>query len=283
MPRMFWRSLVCLGAVASVASVHAQGQPAANGVTVTASGEVKAKPSAVEIDVTVAESDARTSDALTKYGEAKKRLIEACGELKLATLAIEERAVEVTADPGQAQFGNAVIAVPQAFGMAGAPGQLPKGPEIRIARTIRLTLKGIRDNPEAEVLATIGTIIDAVRDAGGVVGQPTGGNVMPMVPGFAHAAVCRFVLDDMPELRKKAIEAALAQARTDAGLLTGGRVGAVLALTAAAGDSSGPQVVNPYAAFVPARDSDDSRQRATSDRFAEIPVRVTIQATFRLE
>ncbi len=57
----------------------------------------------------------------------------------------------------------------------------------------------------------------------------------------------------------------------------------MLALTAAAGDSPGPQVVNPYAAFLPARGPDDSRQRATSDRFAEIPVRVTIQATFRLE
>ena len=290
MTRMVCTAIVCLGVVAVVAPLHAQGlpagQPAPAGVTVTASGEVTAKPTAVEIDVTVAESDARSGDALTKYGEAKKRLIDACGELKLAALAIEERAVEITAEPGQGQFGAAVIAVPQGFGAAGVPGQLPKGPEIRVARTIRLTLKGIRDKPEAEVLATIGTIIDAVRDAGGVVGPPTDGNVMAAAfyAGGADKAVCRFVLDDAVELRKKAIEAALAQARTDAGLLTGGRVGAVLALTAAAGDSSGPQVVvNPYAGFPSARRPDDSRQRTTADRLTEIPVRVTVQATFRIE
>lgn len=283
MPRMDWTALLCLGAVAAVAPLHAQGQTAPNGVTVTASGEVKAKPTAVEIDVTVAESDARAGDALAKFGEAKQRVVEACGKLKLAGLVIEERAIEVSAEAAQAQFGNVVMAVPQAFG-AGVPGQVPKGPEIRFARTIRLTLKGIRDKPEADVLTTVGTIIDAVRDAGGVVGPPTGGTFTP-VPFYAGVdkAVCRFVLDDMPELRKKAIEDALAQARADAGVLAGGRVGAVLALTAAAGDSPGPQVVNPYAAFLPARGPDDSRQRATSDRFAEIPVRVTIQATFRLE
>lgn len=289
MPRMVCTAIVCLGVVAVVTPLHAQdqpvGQPTPIGVTVTASGEVTAKPTAVEIDVTVAESDARAGDALIKYGDAKKRLIDACGELKLAALAIEERAVEVTAEPGQAPFGAAVIAVPQGFGAAAVPGQLPKGPEIRVARTIRLTLKGIRDKPEAEVLATISTIIDAVRDAGGVVGPPTDGAVTAAAfyAGGADKAVCRFVLDDALELRKKAIEAALAQARTDAGLLTGGRVGAVLALTAAAGDSSGPQVVNPYAGFPPARRPDDSRQRTTADRLTQIPVRVTVQATFRIE
>lgn len=278
MPRMAWTAIVCLGVVVAVAPLHAQGQPAPNGVTVTASGEVKAKPTAVEIDVTVAESDARAGDALTKYNEAKKRLIEACGELKMATLAIEERAVEVTAEPGQAgAFGGvvgpaafglqpAVVVGPQAF--ANVPP--PKGPEIRVARTIRLTLKGIRDKPEAEVLATIGTILDAVRDAGGVVGLPTGGSVMPAYAGFAPQAVCRFVLDDMPELRKKAIEAALAQARADAGVLSGGRVGPLVAISS--GDDLGPRVPAPV-----------QPPLNVADRFAEIPVRVTVQATFRLE
>jgi uncharacterized protein YggE len=285
MARMARSGIVCLAvftAVAAVAPARAQIATNQNGVTVIASGEVRAKPTAVEIDVTVADGDARAGDAIGKYAEAKKRLLEACGNLKLATLAIEEQAIKVTAEPGQAQFGNAVIAVPQVFAPAGVAGQLPKGPEIRVARTIRLTLKGIRDKPEAEVLATIGTILDAVRDAGGTVGPPQ--ENFPFV-GVDNSvkSVCRFVLEDAPELRKKAIEQALAQARNDAGLLAGGRVGAVLALAAAADDSPGPQPVNPYAGFFPARAPDDSRQRTTSDRFTEIPVRVTVQATFRLE
>lgn len=281
MPRMAWTAIVCLGAVAVAAPLHADGQPAPIGVTVTASGEVKAKPTAVEIDVTVAESDARAGDALTKYDEAKKRLIEACGELKLATLAIEERAVDVIAEPGQPAWPQAQgFAVPQGFNQVFNAGPPPKGPEIKFARKIRLTLKGIRDKPEAEVLATIGTIIDAVGDAGGVVGvgPPTGGNVMPAYTGLAPQAICRFVLDDMPELRKKAIEAALAQARADAGVLSGGRVGPLVAISS--GDDLGPRVSTNVP---PALEADDPKQRTTADRFTEIPVRVTVKATFRIE
>jgi uncharacterized protein YggE len=254
------------------------------GVSVTASGEVRAKPNAVEIDVTVAEGDARAGDALGKYAEAKKRLLEACGNLKLATLAIEEQAIEVTAEPGQPAgvFGAVAVPVP-AFGQVIAPaGAAPaNGPEIKFARTIRLTLRGIRDKPEAEVLETIGTILDAVRDAGGTVGPS--GPYAPYVGDSSFKSVCRFVLEDAAELRKKAAEAALAQARTDAGALAGGRVGPLVAVSA--GGATGPAVqrVVPNDTFARSgNEGDDSPQRLTSPRFTEIPVRVGIQATFRL-
>jgi uncharacterized protein YggE len=254
------------------------------GVSVTASGEVRAKPNAVEIDVTVAEGDARAGDALGKYAEAKKRLLEACGNLKLATLAVEERAIEVTAEPGQPAgvFGPVAVPVP-AFGPVIAPAFAAPAnvPEIRVARTIRLTLRGIRDKPEAEVLETIGTILDAVRDAGGTVGPS--GPYAPYVGDSSFKSVCRFVLEDAAELRKKAAEAALAQARTDAGALAGGRVGPLVAVSA--GGATGPAVqrVVPNDTFARSGDEgDDSPQRLTSPRFTEIPVRVGIQATFRL-
>jgi hypothetical protein len=254
------------------------------GVSVTASGEVRAKPNAVEIDVTVAEGDARAGDALGKYAEAKKRLLEACGNLKLATLAVEERAIEVTAEPGQPAgvFGPVAVPVP-AFGPVIAPAFAAPAnvPEIRVARTIRLTLRGIRDKPEAEVLETIGTILDAVRDAGGTVGPS--GPYAPYGGDSSFKSVCRFVLEDAAELRKKAAEAALAQARTDAGALAGGRVGPLVAVSA--GGATGPAVqrVVPNDTFARSgNEGDDSPQRLTSPRFTEIPVRVGIQATFRL-
>ena len=252
------------------------------GVSVTASGEVRAKPNAVEIDVTVAEGDARAGDALGKYAEAKKRLLEACGNLKLATLAVEEQAIEVTAEPGQPAGVFGAVAVP-AFGQVIAPaGAAPaNGPEIKFARTLRLTLRGIRDKPEAEVLETIGTILDAVRDAGGTVGPS--GPYAPYVGDSSFKSVCRFVLEDAAELRKKAAEAALAQARTDAGALAGGRVGPLVAVSA--GGATGPAVqrVVPNDTFARSgNEGDDSPQRLTSPRFTEIPVRVGIQATFRL-
>ena len=292
MPRMVLTGFVFLTIVTPVRAQTPMAQtPMAQGtvgqgVSVTASGEVRAKPNAVEIDVTVAEGDARAGDALGKYAEAKKRLLEACGNLKLATLAIEEQAIEVTAEPGQPAGVFGAVAVP-AFGQVIAPaGAAPaNGPEIKFARTIRLTLRGIRDKPEAEVLETIGTILDAVRDAGGTVGPS--GPYAPYVGAYggdsAFKSVCRFVLEDAAELRKKAAEAALAQARTDAGALAGGRVGPLVAVSA--GGATGPAVqrVVPNDTFARSGDEgDDSPQRLTSPRFTEIPVRVGIQATFRL-
>ena len=285
MPRMV---LTCFVILTIVTPVRAQTPMAqgtvGQGVSVTASGEVRAKPNAVEIDVTVAEGDARAGDALGKYAEAKKRLLEACGNLKLATLAVEERAIEVTAEPGQPAgvFGPVAVPVP-AFGPVIAPAFAAPAnvPEIRVARTIRLTLRGIRDKPEAEVLETIGTILDAVRDAGGTVGPS--GPYAPYVGDSSFKSVCRFVLEDAAELRKKAAEAALAQARTDAGALAGGRVGPLVAVSA--GGATGPAVqrVVPNDTFARSGDEgDDSPQRLTSPRFTEIPVRVGIQATFRL-
>lgn len=294
MPRMVLTCFVILTIVTPVRAQTPMAQtPMAQGtvgqgVSVTASGEVRAKPNAVEIDVTVAEGDARAGDALGKYAEAKKRLLEACGNLKLATLAVEERAIEVTAEPGQPAgvFGPVAVPVP-AFGPVIAPAFAAPAnvPEIRVARTIRLTLRGIRDKPEAEVLETIGTILDAVRDAGGTVGPS--GPYAPYVGAYggdsSFKSVCRFVLEDAAELRKKAAEAALAQARTDAGALAGGRVGPLVAVSA--GGATGPAVqrVVPNDTFARSGDEgDDSPQRLTSPRFTEIPVRVGIQATFRL-
>lgn len=290
MPRMVLTCFVILTIVTPVRAQTPMAQtPMAQGtvgqgVSVTASGEVRAKPNAVEIDVTVAEGDARAGDALGKYAEAKKRLLEACGNLKLATLAVEERAIEVTAEPGQPAgvFGPVAVPVP-AFGPVIAPAFAAPAnvPEIRVARTIRLTLRGIRDKPEAEVLETIGTILDAVRDAGGTVGPS--GPYTPYVGDSSFKSVCRFVLEDAAELRKKAAEAALAQARTDAGALAGGRVGPLVAVSA--GGATGPAVqrVVPNDTFARSGDEgDDSPQRLTSPRFTEIPVRVGIQATFRL-
>ena len=292
MPRMVLTCFVILTIVTPVRAQTpmaqtqmVQGTVVGQGVfLVTASGEVRAKPNAVEIDVTVAEGDARAGDALGKYAEAKKRLLEACGNLKLATLAVEERAIEVTAEPGQPAgvFGPVAVPVP-AFGPVIAPAFAAPAnvPEIRVARTIRLTLRGIRDKPEAEVLETIGTILDAVRDAGGTVGPS--GPYAPYVGDSSFKSVCRFVLEDAAELRKKAAEAALAQARTDAGALAGGRVGPLVAVSA--GGATGPAVqrVVPNDTFARSGDEgDDSPQRLTSPRFTEIPVRVGIQATFRL-
>ena len=291
MPRMVLTCFVILTIVTPVRAQTPMAQTPMAQVTVgqgvflvTASGEVRAKPNAVEIDVTVAEGDARAGDALGKYAEAKKRLLEACGNLKLATLAVEERAIEVTAEPGQPAgvFGPVAVPVP-AFGPVIAPAFAAPAnvPEIRVARTIRLTLRGIRDKPEAEVLETIGTILDAVRDAGGTVGPS--GPYAPYVGDSSFKSVCRFVLEDAAELRKKAAEAALAQARTDAGALAGGRVGPLVAVSA--GGATGPAVqrVVPNDTFARSgNEGDDSPQRLTSPRFTEIPVRVGIQATFRL-
>lgn len=283
MPRKLWAGMISLAIVAAVAPIRAQGPSDRGGVSVTASGEVTAKPNAVEIDVIVAHADIGAADALAKYGEAKQRLLDACGKLKLATLSIEERAIDVTVEPLGAPGGVQVFAAPDGAWAppAVAPGDVgaPNSSEIKFARTIRLTLRGIRDKPEAEVLATIGTILDTVRDAGGVVGPPPRefGISVSYPEDGSQKAICRFVLEDAEELHKKAVEAALAQAKREAGILAGGRVGALTAIST----SNTPS--GPWPVLVAGSNPENPKPRPTSSRFMEIPVRVTVHATFRIE
>lgn len=283
MPRKFWAGTISLVVFASVTPLRAQGPLDRGGVTVTATGEVKAKPNAVEIDVIVAHTDARAADALTKYGEAKQRLIDACGKLKFAELSIEERAIDVTAESFAIQGGIQAFAAPSGFPVAPvSPGgiALPNGSAIRFARTMRITLRGIRDKPEAQVLATIATILDAVRDAGGIVGPPPrefGATVAYTTDDGSQKAICRFVLEDAETIKKKAVEDAIARAKIEAGTLTGGRVGAVIAI------STNNTPLGPWPVLASGSAAENANLRPASPRFAEIPVRVTVHATFRIE
>jgi len=282
MPHKLWTGVMSLTMVAVVTPLWAQGPFDRSGVSVTATGEVKAKPNAVEIDVIVGNTEARAADALAKYGEAKQRLVDACGKLKLAELSIEEREIEVTAESIGMQNGIQAFAAPNGFSVAPvAPGGVlvPNGTAVRIARKARITLRGIRDKPEADVLATIARIIDAVREAGAIVGPPPralGAPVFSSEDGSQNS-ICSFILEDASDMQKRAVEAAIAQAEQEAVSLTGGRVGPMTAIS----PSNSP--LSPWPIFVSSSNAADPKLRPSSSKFMEIPVRVTVHATFRIE
>lgn len=284
MPRRVVTGILVLALASSVSRIQAQGPIDRSGVSVTATAEEKAMPNAVEMDVIVGHNDARASDGLAKCGEVMQRVLDACANLKLANLSIEERPIDVTAESFAMQSGIQMLSVPSGSVVAPVyPGgvALPSGSAIRFARTIRLTLRGIQEKSEPEVLTAIVKILDAVRDAGGIVGPPpreVGAPVSVSYPDDgSQKAICRFVLEDAAALQKKAVAAALAQAKAEASALVGDRVGALTAIS-----TSNP-AMNSWPVYVSACPSSDTKLRPTSPRFMAIPVRVTVHATFRIE
>src|SRR5438876_2278701 len=76
-----------------------------NGITVSGTGEVKAKPSAVEIGATLNAEAELTADALVKYRDARKKATAALDALKLSNLVLDTEGVTINqaVDPAQQQ------------------------------------------------------------------------------------------------------------------------------------------------------------------------------------
>src|SRR4051812_36487033 len=95
-----WRALAAflsLWLVAAVAHAEQQGgsssdqggSGAGEGISVAGSGEVKAKPTTVELNATVSGDAELAADAIVKYRDARRRAVEALNGLKLEGLKVE--------------------------------------------------------------------------------------------------------------------------------------------------------------------------------------------------
>lgn len=277
-------SVAAVLSLALLAGPPAHGDDA--GITVTGSGEVKAKPNLVEFEVRAAGAGELTGDAIVKYRDAKRRLLEAFDKLKLKNLDMDEQAVSLTSAGGAT--GAPIAAV--------FPGgnAAPVKAQIEIARTIRLSLRGIQDSDEQQLMETIGKIVDTARDAGASIGPAAPNDfsavIMRMYGQQAAGAMCTFVLENPDELRQRALADAMVQARTRAGQLAGlagvklGQVISVEEATApAATDETNIQAQIMMAAYGVSRSGGKADSRLTSDKFAEIPVQVTLRVRFAIE
>src|SRR5262245_17360566 len=92
------------------------------GISVIGTGEVKAKPSRVEIDVKAAGSAELTGDAIVKYRDALKRAREAFTKLKMKRLQVVEQGLAIGGNSATGGLQQQVmVAVAGAGGNENAP------------------------------------------------------------------------------------------------------------------------------------------------------------------
>jgi uncharacterized protein len=251
------------------------------GITVSGTGSVAARPNLVEVDLQVSGKAELTTDALVKYRDAKKRVLEVLAKLSIENMSISERAVSITVGNSTEQQQRMMN------GMAQTAGK----PEVNVSSTVRLTLKNVRQSEPEELIKTIGRLLDVAQDAGVNVG-PTPAEVM-MAYRYGrqpeNAAPVRFVLDDLVELREKAYEAAAADAQTRAvrlAKLHKTTLGPALSVQelAVGGDAPTTTVVNAYIYQQNSQPAtvENEGPRIVSSSLAEIPVQVKLVVRFGL-
>jgi uncharacterized protein YggE len=257
---------------------------ASDGISVFGTGEIAARPNWVEIDLPVSGKAELTGDALVKYRDAKKRLVDALEKLGLKDLSSEERGVTI----------GPATSLEQQQRIAGGVPQVAGKPQIEVTSTVRVRLKNVRDVPADELVKTVGRLIDVAQDAGVSVGLSAADIQMRQrygIYGTTAGTTVRFVVADLAELREKAYERAVADARDRAGRLAKlnrvklGRAVSVQEIQVA-GDADtsnraiGAVVVPNVQAPVP---DASAEPRIASTTLADIPVQVKLLVRFAIE
>jgi len=253
-----------------------QAQGHADGITVFGAADVIAKPDLVEISMRATANAELTADAIVKYRDAKRRILEGFDKLKLEKLKIEEIGVSLT---------NHTAAEAMQMAMRGmVDTNAAAKSKVEIASSLQLRVSGIKDQSIEQVMETVGKLLDAAKDSGAEIGPSAADINMAWRYGQqANSALVRFVVLDLNELREKAYESAVADARSRAerlAKLNGIRVGEVLSVqeVQVSGDEGG-YTTTPWGQVV-ASHSKLNEPKITSDTFAEIPFRVKLMVRF---
>jgi uncharacterized protein YggE len=243
------------GRCASPVSATQSDAERARGISVLGTGEVRAKPNLVEIDLKAAAAAELSGDAIVKYRDTKRRMVQALESLKLKNFQISERGISLTNATDTTQM--------QQLLMRGQP--VPEKAQLQVSRLLRVSVSDIQNLPEEELMEMLGKIFDVAKDAGMAGAAPS------------------FVLDKLTELREQAYQKAVEDARARAqrlAHLTGLKLGPVAWVQElqVSGDDVSPGYSQPYAGYSTL--SDTSGPRVTSPQFAEIPIRVKLQIRF---
>lgn len=270
--------LLALPAAARGEESPSSGTPG-NGISVAGTGEVKAKPNAVEINANISGDAELAADAIVKYRDSRRRAVEALNGLKLEGLKIDSGGFGVNqgVDAAQAQAmmnGNAAPAGKQ---------------RVTVSEQLKLTLSGVDKLKDEELMDTVLKVLDTGRDAGLQVGKPSPRNYYEMQMSYnsgnaAAAGLVAFKLTDTDALREKAYKAAMDDARKKAerlATLAGVKLGRIVSVRdAVAVSGANPQNVAMMAMYgvVAPQDGND----LTSGVFKEISVKVNLAVQFEI-
>jgi uncharacterized protein YggE len=248
---------------------------AEDGISVSGSATVKAKPTEIDIIGIVSGEGELANDASVKFHDTKKKALAALDNLKNADLSVASEGSDIhdSIDP-QTQ-------------MRMMQGQTTEPPKVRtqITEKLNLKLKNVDKLDPDKLLETILKLVDTSRDAGLTIGPAPITNVYQWQMqqqnggGGGGESLVQFKIPDTTELQTQACKQAIADARAKAQRiadLTGVKLGKVLSVH----DYS---VTDTAAGGTPNGQDHAVDKEAVSSTIGDIPITVHLQVQFEIE
>jgi uncharacterized protein YggE len=249
-----------------------QGEP---GITVEGSGEARSVPDVVEINLKLTARAELTDDAVVKHRDARKRALETFKALKIDNLKIEEK--DLSLRPGNAQEMWQMM-------WNGMPASQNKRTQIEVGSTLRARLVDVGKVPTEELMSTIGKLLDAAQDSGAGLGL-SDSDMMMMRYGWnvQQSSLVKFIVTNIGEIREKAYDQAVADARKRAerlARLNGVKLGQVLAVDeiAVAG-----MRYNPYYGGYDSGDSKEEQEEVTAETLSGGHIRIRLRVRYAID
>lgn len=256
-------------------------------ITVTGDGEVTARPDRLVINLSVSGGAELLSDAIVKYQDSSRRVMEVFEGLKLDGLSIDKKELLIGSAGSGASGMAGVVAMADVAGGGAQPGQ-----PMTISQDLVLTLDKIGGVADEELLQTISRLLDTAKDSGATVaGGSASGALMARMMGVGGgpASSVTFVVSNPDDHLEKAYEAAFAAARRRAeslAKLADVRLGRVLSMDeVAAGDSDPASLQEQVISSVYGIESSASstrQARISSEKLGDIPVRISLRVRFAI-
>jgi uncharacterized protein YggE len=261
---------------ACVALLAAFGQT--DGISVVGSGEVKARPDRLELEIRNLGAAELAADATVKMRDSFKRTVAAYERLKLPNFTMTHLGVSVNHETIQQQqyYGGPQPATPVA--------------KVEITRPTRIVIAGVDKLSDDDILALISKIVDTAKDTGARIGAPAApaqsNYYMRMMFGVGGEtqsnSLVIFTLDDPGTAHEKAMELAYADAKSKAQKLAK-LAGVELGPASSISESLSTSVESEAGSVkVEASTAGERRggRRLVANQLFEIPVRVTLSVRF---
>jgi uncharacterized protein YggE len=272
---VFYRQRRAAGVAAFViaALLFSRGLRAEEGISVQGLGEATARPSQVEIPVSIGGDSELASDALVKFRDSKRKAAAAIDALKNPDLAIVSDGIS---------FNTPIDSNAQLMMQRGQ--SVPAGQKVQVLEAGRLVLSNTDKMESDALLEKVLKIIDVAKDAGFVVGPSNIQNIYEQRTGQQPTLVT-FKLPDAGNLRDKAFKAAIEDAKAKGQKIaevSGVKLGRILSITqmGAGSDSTTNSVLQMIYGI--ASKTADADKGIAGPNSADLRVRVSVQAVFEI-
>jgi len=246
------------------------------GITVIATGEAAARPTAVTIVGLISAEAPLAADAVVKFRDAKRRTLEALEEAEVPGLEIAAQGFAIRSTINQQQM--------QLIWQGQAPQQLDA--QVRVTEMLAIRLTGVGEMEETAIIENIMAVLDIAKEVGLTTGaalaQQSGQQVVWGQP--IDTSLATFTHDDRETLEAAAYGAAIADARAQAeraAELAGVTLGQIVAIAPAADAAAGNPITAMYYYGQAARTGEDDPHAAKS--FGELKAQVSLQVRFEIE